>query len=151
MRFELWQQIFTPRMLVAFSMGFSCGVPLLLTLSLLQAWMKEEGVSLEAIGLLALAGLPYIVKFLWAPIFDRYVPPFLGRRRGWLLLVQLLLMVVIALLGLSNPARSPLATGMAACLVAFFSASQDIIVDAYRREDLSDRELGLGSSMYVNG
>ena len=151
MRFELWQQIFTPRMLVAFSMGFSCGVPLLLTLSLLQAWMKEEGVSLEAIGLLALAGLPYIVKFLWAPIFDRYVPPFLGRRRGWLLLVQLLLMVVIALLGVSNPARSPLATGMAACLVAFFSASQDIIVDAYRREDLSDRELGLGSSMYVNG
>ena len=99
MRFELWQQIFTPRMLVAFSMGFSCGVPLLLTLSLLQAWMKEEGVSLEAIGLLALAGLPYIVKFLWAPIFDRYVPPFLGRRRGWLLLVQLLLMVVIGGIG----------------------------------------------------
>lgn len=143
--------ICTPRMLVAFLMGFSSGVPLLLTLSVLQAWMKEEGVDLSVIGLFALAGLPYTLKFLWSPVLDRFTLPFLGRRRGWLLVVQVLLVAAIAGLGLTSPRENPWLVAFAALLVAFFSATQDIVIDAYRREDLHDRELGLGASLYVNG
>ena len=143
--------IFSSRMAVTFLMGFSCGLPLLLTISVLQAWMKEEGVDLSVIGLMSLVGIPYTVKFLWAPLLDRMTLPFLGRRRGWLILAQLSLMVAIAGLGLSNPKSHPLLLAGAAFLVTFFSASQDIVVDAYRRETLSDAELGLGSSLYVNG
>ncbi|WP_028582311.1 AmpG family muropeptide MFS transporter [Desulfogranum japonicum] len=145
------QYIFSPRMLTAFLMGFACGVPLLLTLSVLQAWMSEEGVDLGTIGLFALVGLPYTLKFLWAPLFDRFIPSFLGRRRGWLIIMQLALMVALFLLGCSEPQQNPFGVALAALLVTFFSASQDIVVDAYRREDLSDIELGLGSSLYVNG
>ena len=138
-------------MLVSFLMGFSCGVPLLLTLSVLQAWMKEEGVDLSVIGLFSLVGLPYTLKFLWSPVLDRFSLPLFGRRRGWLLIFQIFLMAAVAGLGLSNPAANPWLLAGAAFLVTFFSASQDIVVDAYRREDLSDNELGLGSSLYVNG
>jgi PAT family beta-lactamase induction signal transducer AmpG len=138
-------------MLVAFLMGFSCGLPLLLTLSVLQAWMKEEGVDLTVIGLMALVGLPYTLKFLWAPFLDRFTLPFLGRRRGWMLVAQVALMFSIAGLGTTNPVSNPWIVAFAAFLVTFFSASQDIVVDAYRREDLSDEELGLGSSLYING
>jgi len=138
-------------MLVALLMGFSCGVPLLLTGSVLQAWMVEEGVDLATIGMFALVGLPYTVKFLWAPIMDRFTFRLFGRRRGWLLTAQILLMCAIAGLGMTNPAQKPWLLAAAALLVTFFSASQDIVVDAYRREDLSDEELGLGSSLYVNG
>jgi PAT family beta-lactamase induction signal transducer AmpG len=138
-------------MLVAFLMGFSCGLPLLLTISVLQAWMKEEGVDLTVIGLMALVGLPYTLKFLWAPFLDRFTLPFLGRRRGWMLVAQLALMFSIAGLGSTNPVSNPWIVAFAAFLVTFFSASQDIVVDAYRREDLSDEELGLGSSLYING
>lgn len=143
--------IFSRRMLVALLMGFSCGLPLLLTVSLLQAWMKDEGVDLAVIGLMALVGLPYTLKFLWAPIVDRFTLPFFGRRRGWLLVVQLALMVSIVGLGRSDPVGNPWMLAFAAFMVTFFSASQDIVVDAYRREDLTDAELGLGSSLYING
>ncbi len=143
--------ILNGRMLVSFMMGFSCGLPLLLTISVLQAWMQQEGVDLTVIGLMALVGLPYTLKFLWAPVLDRYIPPFLGRRRGWLLIVQILLTAAIACLGFSQPAVNPWMVAFLAFLVTFFSASQDIVVDAYRREDLSDEELGLGSSLYING
>jgi PAT family beta-lactamase induction signal transducer AmpG len=143
--------VFSRRMLVTFIMGFSCGLPLLLTLSVLQAWMKEEGVDLTVIGLMALVGLPYTLKFLWAPFLDRFTLPFLGRRRGWLFIFQLALMLAIAALGQTEPSQSPWMVAWAAFVVTFFSASQDIIVDAYRREDLNDVELGLGSSLYVNG
>ncbi len=145
------RQLFSPRMLVAFVMGFACGVPLLLTSTVLQAWMTEEGVDLATIGLFSLVGLPYTLKFLWAPVFDRFTLPLLGRRRGWLLLMQAALILALIGLGLTDPGRSPLLVALAACLVTFFSASQDIVVDAYRREDLSDKQLGLGSSLYVNG
>ena len=138
-------------MLVAFVMGFACGLPLLLTMSVLQAWMKDQGVDLAVIGMMALVGLPYTLKFLWAPIVDRYKLPFLGRRRGWMLVAQVALMASIVGLGQSNPAQNPWIVAFAAFLVTFFSASQDIVVDAYRREDLSDEELGLGSSLYING
>ena len=142
---------FSRRMLVAFAMGFACGLPLLLTISVLQAWMKDEGVDLTVIGMMALVGLPYTLKFLWAPFLDRFSLPFLGRRRGWMLVAQLALMVSIAGLGQSDPVQHPWLLVFAAFLVTFFSASQDIVVDAYRREDLADEELGLGSSLYVNG
>lgn len=138
-------------MIVSLVMGFACGLPLLLTLSVLQAWMTEEGVDLSVIGLMTLVHLPYTIKFAWAPLLDRYTPPFLGRRRGWLLVIQIALMLAIACLGVSDPKQSPWLIAFAALLVTFFSASQDIVVDAYRREDLPDEELGLGSSMYVNG
>ncbi len=143
--------IFSRRMLVALLMGFSCGLPLLLTLGVLQAWMTEEGVDLGWVGLIALVQSPYSWKFLWSPVLDRFTPPFLGRRRGWLLVVQLALMAAIMLLGFSDPVRYPFWMAAAALLVAFFSATQDVVVDAYRREDLSDQELGLGSSLYVYG
>lgn len=132
-------------------MGFSCGMPLLLTISVLQAWMKDEGVDLTVIGMMALVGLPYTVKFLWAPFLDRFTLPFLGRRRGWLLVSQIALALSIAWLGMSDPKNHPFVLAFAAFLVTFFSATQDIVVDAYRREDLSDKELGLGSSLYING
>lgn len=143
--------IVSGRMLIALLMGFSSGLPLLLTGSVLQAWLKEEGVDLGTIGLFALVGLPYTVKFLWAPVLDRFIPPLLGRRRGWLLASQVALMIAIAALGASQPTHYPLTVGMAALLVAFFSATQDIVIDAYRREALAEEELGLGASLYVNG
>lgn len=148
---SLLRQFLSPSMLVAFVMGFTCGMPLLLTSTVLQAWMTEQGVDLTVIGIFSLVGLPYTLKFLWAPIFDRFVPPFLGRRRGWLLVVQLILILTVASLGLTDPGQTPWLVALAACFVTFFSASQDIVVDAYRREDLKDNQLGLGSSLYVNG
>ncbi len=148
---DLLKTIFSPRMLVTLVMGFACGLPLLLTISVLQAWMKEEGVDLSVIGMMALVGLPYTLKFLWAPFLDRFTLPILGRRRGWLLVAQIALILSIAGLGATRPGESPWMVAFMAFLVTFFSASQDIVVDAYRREDLSDEELGLGSSLYVNG
>ena len=138
-------------MLVTFIMGFACGLPLLLTISLLQAWMKDEGVDLTVIGMMALVGLPYTLKFLWAPFLDRFTLSFLGRRRGWLLIAQIALIFSIIGLAFTDPGKNPWMVAFAAFLVTFFSASQDIVVDAYRREDLADEELGLGSSLYVNG
>ncbi|MDH4231355.1 MAG: AmpG family muropeptide MFS transporter [Nitrospirota bacterium] len=138
-------------MFVSFLMGFACGLPLLLTSTVLQAWMKDEGVDLTMIGLMALVGIPYTLKFLWAPFFDRFTISSLGRRRGWLLVAQLALAFSIAGLGFSDPGQKPVMMVCAALLVTFFSASQDIVVDAYRREDLADAEQGLGSSLYING
>ncbi len=145
------RQIVSRKMIVALIMGFSCGVPLLLTISVLQAWMKKEGVDLTVIGIFSLVGIPYTLKFLWAPVFDRFTLPFLGRRKGWLLIAQLMLIASIVLLGLCDPVKMPWIVALVAFMVTFFSASQDIVVDAYRREDLRDEELGLGSSMYIYG
>ena len=139
------------RMLIALLMGFASGLPLLLTGSVLQAWLKDGGIDLASIGLFALVGLPYTLKFLWAPLFDRYALP-LGRRRGWLITMQLALAAALAALSLAQPTPDHLLWISAASLiVAFFSASQDIVIDAYRRESMSDNELGLGSALYVNG
>lgn len=143
--------VFSGRMLVALLMGFASGLPLLLTGSVLQAWMREEGVDLGTIGLFALVGLPYTLKFLWAPILDRFTPPCLGRRRGWLIGSQIAVMLAITGLGLTRPAANPLEVAIAALLLSFFSATQDIVIDAYRREALAEEELGLGAALYVNG
>lgn len=138
-------------MTVALFLGFSSGFPLLLTISVLQAWMREEGVDLKTIGLFALVGMPYTIKFLWAPLFDRVTLPFLGRRRGWLLVIQGALALSIVSLGATSPREAPLLVAFVAFLLAFFSASQDIVIDAHRRENLHEEELGLGSSFYVYG
>ncbi|WP_445621784.1 AmpG family muropeptide MFS transporter [Kushneria sp. Sum13] len=136
---------------ITFLMGLASGLPLLLTGSVLQAWMTDAGVSLDAVGLLALIGIPYTLKFLWAPLLDRFELPFLGRRRGWLLLTQLLLTALIVALALSDPGLAPLTVGVVALGISFFSATQDIIIDAYRREHLPEKELGIGSSLYTYG
>jgi len=143
--------VFSRRMLVALFMGFSGGLPLLLTMGVLQAWMKEGGIDLTWIGMITLVQIPYTWKFLWAPFLDRFIPPFLGRRRGWLLMSQIALMASIVGLGYSDPVKNTWMMIVAAVLVAFFSATQDIVIDAYRREDLPDEELGPGSSMYIGG
>lgn len=136
---------------ITFMMGLASGLPLLLTGSVMQAWMTDAGVSLDAVGVLALVGIPYTLKFLWAPLLDRLPPPLMGRRRGWLSLIQFVLALLIMLLSMFDPGHLPLAVGVMALLVSFFSASQDIVIDAYRREHLPERELGLGSSFYVYG
>ena len=138
-------------MLITLAMGFASGLPLLLTGSVMQAWMTDEGVDLATIGLFALVGLPYTLKFLWAPALDRYTPKLLGRRRGWLLISQLCLIISILALSLNRPQESVLLLGITAILLTFFSASQDVVIDAYRREALPENELGLGASLYVNG
>ncbi|HEY9447767.1 MAG TPA: AmpG family muropeptide MFS transporter [Burkholderiales bacterium] len=144
--------IFSGRMLVALLMGFASGLPLLLTGSVLQAWLKDSGVDLQSIGLFALVGLPYTLKFLWSPLFDRYALPLFGRRRGWLFVVQIALAGALFALSYAQPSPAQLfPISAAALLVAFFSATQDIVVDAYRRETLAEAELGLGSALYVNG
>lgn len=129
--------------------GFSSGLPLLLTASTLQAWMVDEKVDIAVIGLFSLVGLPYTLKFLWAPLMDRYVPPFLGRRRGWMLVSQLALILAIAATGFSRPASKPMIVAALVLAVAFFSATQDVAVDAYNTELLRPEEYGLGSTVYA--
>ena len=136
-------------MLICIFTGFSSGLPLYILVSLLPAWLRSEGVNLKAIGLFALINLPFTWKFLWAPFFDRYIPP-LGRRRGWLIISQVLLLVSIPVFGAFNPKLDIWTIAYLATVVAFFSASQDIVLDAYRRELLIDEELGLGNAVHVN-
>lgn len=148
----LFKKIFSLNMLTMLLQGFSSGLPLLLTGSVLQAWLTESDVDLKSIGLFGLVGLPYAWKFLWSPLLDRFRLPFLSRRRGWIFLFQIFLMLSLFLLGSLNPRIVNLwVMAASALLVSFFSASQDIVIDAYRREALSEEELGLGSSLYVNG
>lgn len=146
---SIGQTLFNKRMLICVFTGFSSGLPLFILISLLPAWLRSEGVNLKAIGLFALINLPFTWKFLWAPLFDRYIPP-LGRRRGWLLLTQLLLLLSIPLFGAFNPQLDIWTIAYLAAVVAFFSASQDVVIDAYRREILLDAELGLGNVIHVN-
>ncbi len=136
-------------MIICIFTGFSSGLPLYILVSLLPAWLRSEGVNLKAIGLFALINLPFTWKFLWAPFFDRYIPP-LGRRRGWLIISQILLLLSIPVFGAFNPKLDIWTIAYLATVVAFFSASQDIVLDAYRRELLIDNELGLGNAVHVN-
>ncbi len=137
------------RTLICIFTGFSSGMPLYVLFQLLPAYLRAEGVGLKEIGLFALVTFPYTWKFLWAPLMDRYVPPFLGRRRGWMLIMQIALLVSIAGLGMFDPTSSIGLIAYLATAVALFSASQDIVLDAYRRELLPERELGWGNSIHV--
>jgi len=132
-------------------LGFTSGVPLVLTGSTLQAWMSSVGVNLKTVGFFALAGLPYTLKFLWSPLMDRYRPPFLGRRRGWILLLFIGLMGLLAALGGADPREHLRLVALLAFAVSFFSASADINVDAYRTELLPGKLLGPGTSLHITG
>ena len=132
-------------------LGFSSGLPLALTAGTLQAWLAAENVDIVAIGWFALVGQPYTYKFLWAPFMDRYVPPFLGRRRGWLIVTQVLLAAAIAFMGTLTPANSVWLLGATAFAVAFLSASQDIVFDALRTDSLERDERGAGAAVSVLG
>lgn len=139
------------RILISLLIGFSSGLPLTLSASTLQAWYTQSNVSLKEIGLMGLAGLPYTLKFIWAPLMDRWVPPFLGRRRGWMLLCQLWLCLALISMAFFTPLTHPKILFLLACLVAFFSASQDIAIDAYRVDMLRPEERPLGAAMGTNG
>ena len=140
-----------PKMAVLLLLGFSSGLPFYLTSKTLQAWMTTAKVDLATIGFFSLVTLPYSLKFVWAPIMDRYIPPFLGRRRGWVLITQVLLFVAIAAMSLHDPQQGLRMLAVNAIAIAFFSASQDISLDAYRTDVLQDREMGAGAAVFVMG
>ena len=146
--FEIYR---SPRMALMAVLGFSSGLPVALTSTTLQVWMAKAGIDLPTIGIFSLVGVPYTVKFLWSPFMDRFVPPRLGRRRGWIILVQLVLCVSIAGMGFSSPAHALAALGALACFVAFGSASQDIVIDAYRTDLLREEERGAGTAVSIVG
>jgi len=143
------QTILSKRMLICIFTGFSSGLPLFVLYQLVPGWLRDQGVSLAEIGLFSLIGIPYVWKFLWSPLMDRYSLGGLGRRRSWMLVTQLFLLFSIAAFGWVNPTANIWSVAYLAAAVAFFSASQDIVLDAYRRELLSDNELGLGNSIHV--
>jgi PAT family beta-lactamase induction signal transducer AmpG len=142
-----------PRVLIVMFLGFSAGLPLALSGSTLLVWMREAGVDLGTIGLFALAGTPYTIKFLWAPLIDALDVPFLsawlGRRRGWLIFSQFLLIAAIFFLAISDPAKAPWIVALGAILVATASATQDIVIDAFRVESLPESEQAAGMASYV--
>ena len=139
------------RVVAVFFLGFASGLPLALAGGTLQAWMAVEGVDLKTIGLFSLVGLPYALKFFWAPLLDRYALPFLGRRRGWILGTQLALIILIIMLGFTSPKDTPWLVALFALLLTFTSASQDIVFDAYRTDVLREKERGLGAAVSVTG
>ncbi|MFO7604686.1 MAG: AmpG family muropeptide MFS transporter [Desulfurivibrionaceae bacterium] len=148
---SLVKAVFSRRMLICCFNGLAAGMPLFFLYHLIPAWLRSENVDLKTIGLFSLVGIPYTWKFVWSPIMDRYIPPFLGRRRGWMLITQVFLLLSMVSMGFFDPVNSIWLIAALATTVAFFSASQDVVLDAYRRELLPEEELGLGNSMYVNG
>ena len=148
------EAIFNRRMLICIFTGFASGMPLYLLISLVPAWLRTEGVGLKEIGFFALVGLPYTWKFLWSPLLDRYQLSLFsfrpGLRRSWMLGTQLALLAAIAVLGFFDPSSQLWPIAWLCLLIAFLSATQDIVLDAYRRQLLSDEELGMGSSIHVN-
>ena len=140
-----------PKMAALLFLGFSSGLPFYLTSTTLQAWMTKANVDLTTIGLFSLVGLPYSLKFFWAPLLDRYVPPFLGRRRGWLVITQILLLIAIASMSMHDPSLGLRLLAVNALLVAFLSATQDVAGDAYRTDVLHHREMGAGAAIWVLG
>jgi MFS transporter, PAT family, beta-lactamase induction signal transducer AmpG len=149
-----WRAFLNKRMLICVFIGFTSGLPLFTLVYLVQAWLRTEGVNLKEIGLFALIQFPYTWKFIWAPLMDRYVPRLPGwrpgRRRGWMIVTQVLVAVAIGALGFISPKDQIWTVAALTALVAFFGASQDIAIDAYRRELLADTEQGLGNAVFVN-
>ncbi|MES2739549.1 MAG: AmpG family muropeptide MFS transporter [Pseudomonadota bacterium] len=145
-----WRDYLNGRMLAILFLGFSSGLPLYTLIYLMQAWLAKSGLNLKTLGLFTLVTFPYTFKFLWSPLLDRYSAGFLGRRRGWMALSQLGLFLAIGAMGMLNPATELTAVVALVAVVAFLSASQDVVIDAYRREILADREQGLGAAVIVN-
>lgn len=148
---NILKDLFSKHMLIIFLLGFSSGLPLLLTGGTLKTWLAREQVDISTIGYFSWVGMAYSLKFLWSPLLDRFTLFKVGRRRSWMLVTQVLLMVSIYFLGTLNPSHSLSLMAFIAVLIAFFSATQDIAIDAYRREILSNEELGIGSSLGIYG
>ena len=147
----LLQALGDKRMTAVLLLSFASGLPFNLTNFTLQAWLASEGLSIKTIGIFSLAALPYNIKFLWAPILDRYLPPILGRRRGWILIYQALLAVCIGIMGFSSPTKAPYVLGGIAVGLAFLSASQDIVIDAYRVDAIPASERALAAAAAAFG
>jgi|TARA_B110000305_G_scaffold228648_1_gene278669 PAT family beta-lactamase induction signal transducer AmpG len=146
---NLLNSFLTKKVIICFFTGFTSGLPLFILISLLPAWLMESGLDLKAIGLFALIQFPFTWKFLWAPLFDRFSFS-MGRRRGWLIIFQVLLLVSISISGFIDPKSQIMTVAIISITIAIFSASQDVVIDAYRRELLLDNELGLGNAIHVN-
>lgn len=142
--------IFSPKMLAMFALGFSSGFPFYVIREVLKAWLTDANIDLGTIGLFSAVALPYTWKFVWSPAMDGVTVPFLGRRRGWMILTQIGLLILIAVMGQLNPTESLKMMAVVAFCIAVFSASQDIVLDAFRREYLTDEELGLGTGIWMN-
>ena len=140
-----------PKMAALLFLGFSSGLPFILTNDVLKAWLTVEKVDLTTIGLFSLVALPYSFKWAWSPLIDRYIPPLLGRRRGWIFIMQIALLAAIAAMGLHDPTTALRMLSINALLVAFFSATQDVAVDAYRTDVLDEHEMGAGAAVFVLG
>jgi len=143
------EAILNRRMLVCVFTGFTSGLPLYIIIQLIPAWLRVEGIGLAEIGFFALVGFPYTWKFIWSPFIDRYTLPFLGHRRGWMLVTQVALLISIASMGFIKPDLSIWTVAYLAAAISFFSATQDVVLDAYRRELLPDRQLGIGNAVHV--
>lgn len=147
---KVFKELLTKKMLTMVGLGFASGLPFLITKDILKAWMTESNVDLGTIGLFSALSMPYTLKFIWSPFMDRFVPPFLGRRRGWIIIAQIGLMIAIACLGQFDPKNQLTWIAVMALVQTFFAASQDIAIDAHRREYLSETELGFGNAVYMN-
>ena len=145
----IWRDLLTKKMLICVFTGFTSGLPLFIIVSLLPAWLMDSGLELKAIALFSFIQLPYVLKFLWAPLFDGFSFS-MGRRKGWLIIFQVLLLASISITGLLDPKSQIMTVAIISIAIAFFSASQDAVIDAYRRELLLDNELGLGTAIHVN-
>jgi PAT family beta-lactamase induction signal transducer AmpG len=148
---EIFFALSSSRAWIALLMGFASGLPLLLTLTVLQAWLTQSDISLVTVGMIGLVGLPYNFKFLWAPLLDRFYVVTVGRRKSWLMISQIFLSLSIIFMGRQDPLESLNLIIASAIIVTFFSATQDIVIDAYRRESLKDQEQGIGAMMYTYG
>ncbi|MDP8100567.1 AmpG family muropeptide MFS transporter [Phocoenobacter atlanticus] len=147
---SIWQQIFTKNMLLCIYTGFCSGLPLFVLIQLIPAWFTSEDLNIKTIAAFTLISLPYTFKFLWAALLDRYPFPFLGRRRGWIFISQIVLIVILGSYGFFDPKKDIALISVLSLCFAFASATQDIVIDAYRREILTDNQLGLGNSIHVN-
>lgn len=147
---SIWQQIFTKNMLICIYTGFCSGLPLFVLIQLMPAWLTSTNLDIKTIAAFTLTSLPYTWKFLWAALLDRYFPPFLGRRKSWIFISQVGILAILASFGLFDPVNDISIIVVLSLLLAFLSATQDIVIDAFRREILSDNELGLGNSIHVN-
>ena len=149
--YQIIKLILQKRMLVILILGFSSGLPLSLITTTLQAWLTVSNVDLTAIGVFSFVGMPYLYKFIWAPFFDKFFPPILSRRRGWIFITQLLLVASLILMAFAHPEKNPAYIAIIAIIIAFFSATQDIVIDAYRAEILTTKERGLGVAVTIAG
>ncbi len=144
------QKQFYRKILISTLLGISSGMPLFVLYQTIPAWLRDSGINLSDIGLFQLIGIPYTIKFLWAPFLERFNLPFLGLRRGWMITMQVALILSIALIGLFNPTQHITIIVILTLIMTTFSATQDIVIDAYRRELLNDDELGAGNAWFVN-